>query len=203
MNIALIPAKNHSRRIPGKNTMDFCGKPLVQWTIEQAQNSKLIDTVVLSTDKDILYYGGEYDILLRPESLCTQFTTQEEVIKHAIENLKLVGNDNIILLQPTSPLRLPSDIDNAIRLTDVSNVASVTLDREPFLFMDGARVVFPPCFRENGAIYVISVGRFKNSRYTDYTEIYVMENWQQFEIDEPEDIEIAEYFMKSKILKEK
>ena len=170
MNIALIPAKSFSRRIPNKNFMDFCDKPLVLWSIDQALDSKLIDKVVVSTDSN--YFRGSLPMstkrinLDRPKSLCTDTTTQEEVIAHAIEVLNLNGNDNIVLLQPTSPLRLPGDIDNCIKRQtsfSLNSVISVTNDNEPFFFdQKGYRYELDgTAQRENGSIYVIPIRSFK------------------------------------------
>lgn len=217
MNIALVPAKKNSRRIPNKNMMDFFGKPLFMWSVEQALNSKLVDKVVISTDiKQIASCVDEVQVIERPDAICGDNTTQEEVIAHAIESLNLKDDDNIVLLQPTSPLRLYGDIDKCIRQKAFSAIAEDDL----YLWVDDDYVGYPHTvnfemeprskddesfFRENGSIYVINVKQFKksNSRYNDIVNFYTMQKWQQFEIDTPEDIPIVEYFMKTKILLDK
>ena len=52
MNLAVIPARGGSKRIPGKNSRMFCGKPLIAYSIEAAQNSGLFDKIIVSTDSD-------------------------------------------------------------------------------------------------------------------------------------------------------
>lgn len=218
MNIALIPAKSFSRRIPNKNMMDFCDKPLVCWSVEQALNSKLIDFVSISTNSHEIaslypWYGdGKFKSLLRPSELCTDTTTQEEVIAHAIDTLQLKDDDNIVLLQPTSPLRLPGDIDGCIK----AEAFSVTLEDDMFLwhkelplnfYFHGRELFDRATYRENGSIYFVNVGYWRGrkypNRYMQYNiNHYVMKKWQQFEIDEPDDIPIVEFMMKKYILKE-
>ena len=209
MNIALIPARSGSKRIHGKNFMDFCGKPLVDWSVIQAINSSLIDNIVVSTDN--LEYSpiNPCVILPRPNNFCTDTTTQEEVISHAIESLKLEEYDNIILLQPTSPLRLPGDIDGCIENRGMSVnfeddlfLWSETHDPVTFKFQLRDKGIF---YRENGSVYVINVGDFKitKSRYPrGFSKFTRFQKWQQFEIDEPSDVPIVEYFMRKMILKE-
>lgn len=216
-NIALIPARAGSKRIPNKNMMDFCGKPLVQWTIEQAEESVLVDTVVLSTNirEDLcqLKFSTKSKYLKRPAELCFDTATQEEVIAHAIQALQLKDDDNIVLLQPTSPLRLPGDIDNCLATLKYHYASwSVNFESDLFLWTDDVqpynfeRDCRGVCdyYRENGSIYAFGIEQFKTcqNRYANGNGVYFFKKWQQFEIDEPEDIEICEFFMKKYIIKE-
>ena len=221
MNIALIPAKETSKRIPNKNFMDFCGRKLLYWTIRQALDSKSIDRVVVSSDRPMLktillsWFGDEYkkvDVLERPSELCQDNSTQEEVIQHAIEALKLNAEDNIVLLQPTSLLRLDGDIDKCIE----QKAFSVNVEDDLYLWNTNDGITFKELprekievyYRENGSIYSINCGEFRefDSRYGNFSmkhNYYQMQKWQQFEIDEPEDIEIVEYFFRRHILCQK
>ena len=118
--VALIPARSGSKRLPGKNIKDFCGKPLIAWTIEAALKSKYIDSVVVSTDCSKIaeiskQYGAEVPFL-RPESLSDDKTTTVDVVKNFLDFSESKTYTHLILLQPTSPLRETADIDNSVEL---------------------------------------------------------------------------------------
>ncbi|WP_202968805.1 pseudaminic acid cytidylyltransferase [Sulfurospirillum halorespirans] len=89
VNIAIIPARGGSKRIPRKNIKDFCGKPLIAYSIEAALQSGLFDKIIVSTDDEEIatvakQYGAEVPFL-RPRELSDDFTGTIPVIKHAIE----------------------------------------------------------------------------------------------------------------------
>lgn len=90
--IAIIPARGGSKRIPRKNIKDFCGKPMIAYSIEAALRSKLFDKIIVSTDDDEIAtiakeYGAEVPFL-RPKELSDDFTASKEVIDHATNWLK-------------------------------------------------------------------------------------------------------------------
>lgn len=212
MTVAIIPARGGSKRIPHKNLIDFCGRPLIYWSIKQALDSKLIDRVYVSTeDEEIAQVAKDYgaDIIKRPVELAQDNSTLEEMLAYTILHEELKWDDTIVILQPTSPLRLPNDIDNCIKLLDTSySVLSCNVENDLYLWDHGAALTFNYLTRklydyyerENGSIYAIARHQFLNNRYTGIQAFYPMQKWQSFEIDEPEDIEICEYFMKKKIL---
>ena len=95
MNIAIIPARGGSKRIPKKNIKDFCGKPVIVWSIEAAIRSDCFDHVIVSTDdKEIaniaLEYGAEVPFV-RPESLSDDYIGTDSVVAHAVEWYKKQG----------------------------------------------------------------------------------------------------------------
>ena len=114
--LAIIPARSGSKGIINKNLKNFCGTPLIGHTINQAKSSKFIDKIFVSTDSEdikkvAISFGAEVPFL-RPRELATDSASSVDVILHAIDKL----NYNIfILLQPTSPLRLGTDIDNCLK----------------------------------------------------------------------------------------
>ena len=89
MNIAIIPARGGSKRIPNKNINEFCGKPIIAWSIEAAIKTKLFDKVIVSTDsKKIAKIAKEYGAeipFFRPKNLSDDHTETAEVVKHAIQ----------------------------------------------------------------------------------------------------------------------
>lgn len=91
-NIAIIPARGGSKRIPKKNIKDFLGKPLIAYSILTAIKSKLFEKVIVSTDdEDIAKISKEYGAevpFLRPKKLSDDFSNTMDVIKHTINYLK-------------------------------------------------------------------------------------------------------------------
>ena len=90
MNLCIIPARGGSKRIPKKNIKEFCGKPLISYSIETAQKSGLFEKIVVSTDSEEIAeisrkYGAE--ILYRPKELADDYTGSNEVFTHAINEL--------------------------------------------------------------------------------------------------------------------
>ena len=88
MNVAVIPARGGSKRIPRKNIREFCGKPIIAWPIEVAKESKLFDHIIVSTDDEEIArvsksFGAEVSFI-RPAKLSDDYTGTIEVIAHAI-----------------------------------------------------------------------------------------------------------------------
>lgn len=87
MNIAIIPARGGSKRIPRKNIKEFCGKPMLAWSIEKAGAAGLFDHIIVSTDDPEIVkvaekWGAEVPFV-RPEFLSDDHTGTTEVIAHA------------------------------------------------------------------------------------------------------------------------
>lgn len=89
MNLAIIPARGGSKRIPAKNTKEFAGKPLIAYSIKAAVDSDLFDKIIVSTDCEKVanlacHYGAEVPFL-RPEHLSDDFIGTRPVTNHAIQ----------------------------------------------------------------------------------------------------------------------
>jgi pseudaminic acid cytidylyltransferase len=88
MNLAIIPARGGSKRIPRKNVRDFCGKPLIAYSIEAAKDCGLFDQIIVSTEdpeiQEIANYYGAQTPFQRPPELANDFATTVPVIKHAV-----------------------------------------------------------------------------------------------------------------------
>lgn len=108
MRIALIPARGGSKRIPHKNIKDFCGRPILAYSIEAAQKSGLFEAIVVSTDDEriaaIAKHLGARVPFLRPAHLSDDSTGTLPVIAHAAERLELGSDDLLCCLYPTAPL---------------------------------------------------------------------------------------------------
>jgi len=141
--IALIIARGGSRRLPRKNVLDFCGHPLVGWTVTQALCSRQVDHVYLSTDDDeIAEIGERYgaEIIRRPDWPDANEVSANRVYRHAIEYLEpMHGMDyGMVQIFPTSPLRYPSDIDAGIEFFRMvggqAHVVAASPRRETILY---------------------------------------------------------------------
>jgi pseudaminic acid cytidylyltransferase len=116
MRICIIPARGGSKRIAGKNLLDFCGKPVICYSIEAAMTSGLFDNVIVSTDNEqIVQIASQYGALVpfvRPEALADDYTPTIEVIRHAIHTLEQLGRSvsSVCCVYPASPLIQSSDL---------------------------------------------------------------------------------------------
>ncbi len=129
--MGVIPARGGSKSIPLKNLKDFCGKPLIAWSIISAKKSNL-DRVIVSTDnKEIAKVAKEYGAevpFIRPKELAGDTVGIEPVLKHTFEWLRDNENykpDAIMLLQSTSPLRQTFHINEMLEIFKKNNPDSV------------------------------------------------------------------------------
>lgn len=116
MKLAIIPARGGSKRIPRKNIKEFCGKPMIAWSIEAALQSGIFDQVIVSTDdKEIAEASRQYGAsvpFVRPAELSDDHTGTIPVIRHAIEWSNARGQvaDQVCCLYATAPFVTPKDI---------------------------------------------------------------------------------------------
>lgn len=218
--LAIIPARGGSKRLPRKNVLDLCGKPLISWSIEAGLKSKYIDKVIVTSDDDeILGISKEYgaEIIKRPDELSSDTATTFDAIKHTIDNMKRY--DYIILLQATSPLRDEKHIDESIELLETKNADAVVsvceMDHSPLwsntLPEDGNMNNFlkdeilnkrsqdlEKYYRLNGAIYICKTDKLleeKSFFLKDNIIAYVMNRKGSIDIDEEIDFKMAEVLM--------
>lgn len=110
MRIAVIPARGGSKRIPRKNIKEFCGKPILSYTIEVAKETKLFDKIYVSSeDEEILNIAKQYgaDCIKRPLALSDDYTGMRSVVLHAIKYCMKNGinkPDAVCSLMATAPL---------------------------------------------------------------------------------------------------
>lgn len=106
MNVAIIPARSGSKRIPGKNIKLFHGKPILSWPIECAIASGIFDRVIVTTDcqkiADIAEKAGAEVPFLRPADLAGDLVATVPVIQHAINRLELHSSHNVCCIYPTA-----------------------------------------------------------------------------------------------------
>ena len=180
--LGVIPARGGSKGIPGKNLHKISGKPLIQYTIEASEESKLLSDFIISTDSEEIAnfsrsIGGNVPFI-RPSSLSTDRALSLPVILHAVEFMESsIENeyDIVVMLQPTTPLRSYKDIDSAISILldgEADSVISVTevggnhplrmkriVNGRLINYIDQGledmrpRQDLPPVYIRNGAIY--------------------------------------------------
>lgn len=225
--IAIIPARGGSKGLPGKNIRILCGKPLVAHSIAQAKDSRYLDEVVVSTDdKTIAEISEKYGArvpFLRPAEFATDTARMADVILHTLDWAVSEGaaSDISVLLQPTSPLRLASDIDGAIEALFAKNAKAIVsvceAEHHPHLmnalpedgcmknfmkpeFKNLTRQEVTTSYRINGAVYIAYPGYLKKNLgwLGDDTYAYIMPKERSIDIDDKLDFSIAEFLMKGR-----
>lgn len=218
--LAIIPARGGSKRLPRKNLLDLNGKALITWSIEAGLKSKFIDKVIVSSDDDeILRISQDCgsSIIKRPVDLASDTSTTFDAIEHTI--LNTTKYDYIILLQPTSPMRDETNIDESIRLLfnkKADAIVSVCeMDHSPLwsntLPTDNSMNDFlrdeiknkrsqdlDSYYRLNGAIYICKTKRLIESKsflIKDKIFAYQMSRERSIDIDEEIDFKIAKILM--------
>lgn len=220
--VAIIPARAGSRGLPNKNVLPIGGKPLFLWSVDQALEAKSVGTVAVSSDspeylallKTRVSFTHSIIPITRPARLALSKSSQEEVVEHALEHIP--GDpDIVVLLQPTSPYRLPGQIDEAVQMVAggaydsvVSVVESHALYWLDKLEPDRAR--YHPSYpmgrpnrqemsqyEENGSIYVFRVDKFLKfkSRICGRMGLYFMDAWQRFQIDDEDDAVLLDWIL--------
>ena len=127
MNICVIPARGGSKRIKSKNIKDFCGKPIIKYSIDVAIKSEIFSDVIVSTDNEdiaeVAVNSGANVPSLRPKNLSDDHTGLIPVIKHAIENLHQNDSEieNVCCLLATCPLVSKDIILEVMRKYNSSN----------------------------------------------------------------------------------
>lgn len=221
--IAIIPARSGSKRLPNKNSLELNGVPLIAYSIIAAKKSKYITRVFVNTDdlniaNIAIKYGAEVPFL-RPKSLSTDTATTIDVLKHNLDwlrdNYKIIA-DEIILLQPTSPLRNEFHINEAIELYNKLNpdsLVSFSDELHPIIWhkqiKEDLSVIdlwdnnsefvknYKKTYCPNGAIFILKRNIIEEGRTINInTKAYIMDRRSSIDIDTIEDFKYAEYILK-------
>lgn len=227
MNIvAIILARGKSQGIHRKNLVNFCGKPILFWSIKQALNVKQISNVwVSSDDSEILNFSKKNGAktISRPKNISTNTSTSESGYLHTIREIEKQGEkiDLVVALQPTSPIRESSDIEKGIKkfiekkydsmfsATDLGDFmiwkkTSNNMSSMNYNFRKRPRRQdFGKQYLENGSFYIFKPDVIKkfNNRFGKKIGIILLDFWKSFEINEPKDVEFCEVVMKHYLLK--
>jgi N-acylneuraminate cytidylyltransferase/CMP-N,N'-diacetyllegionaminic acid synthase len=227
--LAIIPARGGSKGLPRKNVKMICGKPLIAWTIEAGLKSKYLDEVMVSTDyrniADVAKEFGANIPFLRPHYLANDTATSFKVIEHTIDFYRKELNqefDYVVLLEPTSPLRVTDDIDTAIEMLMNSTAESIvgicrTEDQNPAFLTHKNKNNFISCYEEKeikvlrrqdisdvyffeGTIYISEKNALlkKKTFYHNKTIGYEVPKYKSLEIDDIYDFVMVDAIMQYK-----
>ena len=218
--LCVIPVRGGSKGVPGKNARLVAGKPLVAWSIEQALAAGL-DVLVSTDDADlaeIARRAGADVPFLRPAELAQDTTPTEPVILHAIAH-RVAGGlrpEAVMLLQATSPVRLPGTIARAVREFRETGVDSLVgvVPQTPFFWhpaadgQGGATAEYDPgarprrqelaagdyFYKETGSLYLTRTEIYErdNNRIGGRVGLFVMDEAEGVDIDTLVDLRIAE-----------
>lgn len=217
--VAVIPARAGSKGLVGKNIKMLDGLPLYQHAVNQALAAK-VSAVLISTDCPVILAASHppgVRAIERPMDLSGDTTPMSDVLKHLVAD-HITHDCTMVLLQPTSPLRQPDHILEAINLYRAGTfdlvVSAVEIDRSilkagmmsngRYVPINRAEYVFanrqslPPVYKHNGAIYVFDRAWLsKNQNFeTDRIGLYEMSSEDSADIDTAADFERCEALMK-------
>lgn len=136
--LALVPARGGSKGLPGKNIRPLAGLPLIAHSILMARQCGVITQLVVSTDSDeIAAVARQFDatVLARPGALAQDDTPMWPVVRHALDAVEAAAGqrfDYVLLLDPTSPGRVPADVDAALeRLEQAGDAVGIVGVSQP------------------------------------------------------------------------
>lgn len=227
--LAIIPARSGSKGVIKKNTRNFVGKKMYQWTVDAAVQSEMFESCVVSTDDEIILserYLSEIGIqyLKRPAELAQDNSTVEQYVDHVLLNSDKKF-DFICILQPSSPLRTAKDIrclilktirlgeDYGVTVTDVphqytpaSILSSIDKDICETLTPLSEQVFLRQkkqqyLGRNGAAIYLCSVDKYLETKSVigDRSAYVKMKNIDSIDIDNIDDFHLAEIIMKDRL----
>ncbi len=221
--IALIPARRGSKRVTNKNMAILAGKPLIQYTIEQAIESAIFNEIVVSTDWDDcsdLAQELYVNVAHRPPSLAQDDSHDYEWVTHALSTC--IPYDDFMILRPTSPFRsvrsilsawlkfseTPCDSLRAITKTahhpckswilegdHIVPLAPMMIDSTPFF--DLPTQLLPTIYCQTGSFQIAHTSNLTTFHNVSGNRIipFFMEGRETIDINTPSDLDYAEYLM--------
>jgi N-acylneuraminate cytidylyltransferase len=218
--LAIIPARGGSRGIPRKNIKALMGKPLIGWTIDVAEQSSCVDRIIVSTeDEEIASVARKLgaDVpFIRPAELAADDTPGISPVLHVISQLP--NYDWVLLLQPTSPLRSPEDIDGIWQFCQEQGAPSAVsvceVGEHPYLMYKcdtaqrlepiikgrpdvACRQDLPPVYALNGALYLARTEwLLKRQDFIGQDTLgYIMPPERSVDLDTPQDWRWVEFLI--------
>lgn len=218
--MCIIPARSGSKGIPQKNLVDLGGKPLLAWSIAAAKAASGVGRVIVSTDSDEIArvaqeWGAEIPFI-RPKSLAEDDVHAVHVVLHALDWLEQNEKyrpGGVMMLLPTSPLRLASDISCVVDLFCSSEVPGVVSVVDLGKYMTNLRYIDADClirvspdenpnaqrqdlkklYAVNGSIYLARPDDLRREQtfHISDAQAFVMDTFNSIDINSPDDLEIA------------
>lgn len=220
-NIAIITARGGSKRIPKKNIRDFCGKPIIAYSIEAALGSGVFDEVMVSTDSeeiaDVAKKYGASVPFMRSEKTSGDFATTVDVLKEVLDKFTDTGKtfEGMCCLYPTAPFVTADKLKSAYDIME-KNSAFLVMSVVPFSFppqralvidgsTDSLKYKFPEeygsrsqdlekWYHDAGQFYFFDVKEFtaRNGNVLDNIYPMVLPETEVQDIDTEEDWKLAE-----------
>lgn len=228
MNIAIITARGGSKRIPHKNIKEFCGKPIIEYSIEAARQAGIFDTVMVSTDDnkiaEIAKNAGAEVPFMRSTETSNDYATTADVLMEVLEKYKERGirYENACCIYPTAPFVTGNKLRQAMEMLVKEKKDSV-MPVVPFSFPPLRGMVIndgkleykwqeyamkrsqdlEEIYHDCGQFYVFRVETFEKEKklVTDNTVGMIISELEVQDIDNETDWQLAE--MKYRLLKEK
>ena len=228
MNIAIITARGGSKRIPHKNIKEFCGKPIIEYSIEAAKQAGIFDTVMVSTDDnkiaEIAKNAGAEVPFMRSEETSNDYATTADVLMEVLEKYKERGirYENACCIYPTAPFVTGYKLRQAMEMLVKEKKDSV-MPIVPFSFPPLRGMVIndgkleykwqeyamkrsqdlEEIYHDCGQFYLFRVETFEKEKklVTDNTAGMIISELEVQDIDNETDWQLAE--MKYRLLKEK
>jgi len=219
--LCVVPARGGSKGVPRKNLRVVGGKPLIVWTLERALAARPAMDVVVSTDDEeiaaVARAAGALVPFLRPADLARDTTPTEPVVRHAIAQARQAdaAPDAVMLLQATSPVRLPGTLSRAAAQLEATGVDSLVgvVPQAPFIWTEGTADAGPsPAYdvtarprrqdltpatlryRETGSLYLTRTWVYDelDNRIGGRVGLFVMDELEGIDVDTELDLEVAD-----------
>jgi CMP-N,N'-diacetyllegionaminic acid synthase len=219
--LCVVPARGGSKGVPRKNLRVVGGKPLIVWTIEQALSARPAMDVVVSTDDEeiatVARSAGALVPFLRPADLALDTTPTEPVVRHAIAAARAAdaAPDAVMLLQATSPVRLPGTLSRAVAQLEATGVDSLVgvVPQAPFIWAEGTPDAGPTAaydvtarprrqdltpatlrYRETGSVYLTRTWVYDelDNRIGGRVGLFVMDELEGIDVDTELDLQVAD-----------
>lgn len=231
--LAIVPARSGSKGLPGKNLHPLAGQPLIAHSILFAKLCPEIDRCIVSTDSEEIadvarHYGADVPFL-RPAHLATDEAPMWPVLQHAVRELEREQDrpsEFVLLLQPTSPCRIPEDVSRALSfLQEDGNAVGVVAVSEPefnprwvcveerngymkSLFPESEAWVrrqdIPPTYRVNGLLYLWRRDYLLNAAAPQYDQqphrMLVVPELRAADIDAERDLRMLELLIREGVI---
>lgn len=198
--LGVIPARGGSKGVPRKNILPLAGKPLIAWTIEAAQASKRMGSFVVSTeDAEIAEASRKWEakVIDRPAELASDTATTVSALQHVLTQ---IDAENIVILQPTSPIREPGLIDKCIERFEAEGCDNLGTGFICKFFEYGSytarRQELNGFFYDDGSVYVVKSSLVRAGRlHGEKVGKVETTKEQNFEIDDELDFFINEQIL--------
>ena len=219
--LCVVPARGGSKGVPRKNLRVVGGKPLIVWTLERALATRPAMDVVVSTDDEeiaaVSRAAGALVPFLRPADLARDTTPTEPVVRHAIAQARQAdaAPDAVMLLQATSPVRLPGTLSRAVAQLEATGVDSLVgvVPQAPFIWTEGTADAGPTSaydvtarprrqdltpatlrYRETGSLYLTRTWVYDelDNRIGGRVGLFVMDELEGIDVDTELDLEVAD-----------